>query len=242
MAKTYRVLPEWFIKKDHLNYIISSWCKKKSNTEVLCLVCDKEISCERKGIAALTQHAKSSIHIKNANLKLSSQQLVLKPRESGSSSCVSGSRSTALTTSSNGPLLSTPPYSTLSNEISLFHPKEPTARAELIWAMKSVVSNIAPSVCDDLNDVFNAMFPHAVPEDFSLGRTKLSYLVTDALGPYFYNLLIHKAKNTHYALLYDETTNHSNQKELQFAIRFWSDAEKEIVSPFKNCFFGACHC
>lgn len=236
MAKSYRVLPEWFMRKDNANCTISSWCKKKSSTEVLCLVCDKEIYCERKGFAALTQHAKSLSHSNNYKLKHSSDQLVLKPRESGVSRVSEiGSKETAAVPQ----IIPSDDSSTCNQNIMLFHPKEPTAIAELTWVMKSVVSNIAPAVCDDLKDVFSAMFPNAVPQDFSLGRTKISYLITEALGPYFYSLLTEKAKDSHYSLLYDETTNHGNQKELQFALRFWSEEEKEIeCHHLKTVFLG----
>jgi len=41
------------------------------------------------------------------------------------------------------------------------------------------------SLFDGLAELFKAMFPKAVPDKCSLSRTKMSYLITDALGPHF---------------------------------------------------------
>ncbi|XP_015930082.1 uncharacterized protein [Parasteatoda tepidariorum] len=263
MAKQYSVKSEWFKKRDNLKHIISSWCRKKTETEVFCFICSKNILCGKQGFSALTQHTNTEMHIKNASVKLCVQQLVLQPKESGNSICTSvvphksvpsttgsglsssglstTSLSTHITTLSAGtPSLSTP--STPPNSLkllSLFSRRESSARAEIIWALKSVQSNFSPYACDDLKEIFSAMFPDAVPEQFCLGKTKLSYLITEALGPYFHENLIADVKTSPYSLLYDETTNNSNHKELQFALRFWSEDYQEIVCRhLKTVFIG----
>lgn len=232
MAKLYKVQADWFKKKDHLNHVISSWCKKVSDTEASCIICDTVINCEKKGYAAITQHVKTKIHEANASLKLSVNQLLLLPRSSGTSVCIT--RSDAVQEQA-----STSSASTSSQPVSIYHSQEDCVRAELIWAMKSVKSNIAPAACEDLKDIFMAMFPKAVPEKFSLGPTKLSYLITEALGPYFFNNMLEDAKNSYYSLLYDETTNNSNHKELQVGIRYWSTKDNEVsFHHLKTVFMG----
>ena len=232
MAKLYKVQADWFKKKDHLNHVISSWCRKVSDTEASCIICDTVINCEKKGYAAITQHVKTKIHEGNASLKLSVNQLLLLPRPSGVSVCIT--RSDAVQEQA-----STSSTSTSSRPVSIYHSQEDCIRAELIWAMKSVKSNIAPAACEDLKDIFMAMFPKTVPEKFSLGPTKLSYLITEALGPYFYNNMLEDAKSSYYSLLYDETTNNSNHKELQVGIRYWSSKDNEIsFHHLKTVFMG----
>jgi len=82
------------------------------------------------------------------------------------------------------------------------------------------------------------MFPESfVNSSFSLNRTKLSYLITDSLGPHFKQILLDECQNTYYTLIYDETTNAEGAKELQCAIRYWSDAVNEVVVHLLETFF-----
>lgn len=97
---------------------------------------------------------------------------------------------------------------------------------------------MAASVSDDLREVLNAMFPGAVPDNFYLGRTKLSYLITEALGPYFWDKLLFDLRKSAFSLLYDETVNNAEKKDLQLVARFWSENEKQVISRYLKTFFG----
>jgi len=86
---------------------------------------------------------------------------------------------------------------------------EDVIRAELIWAIKVATKNMSYRSCDGINETFNAMFPCSIPESFSLSRTKVSYLLTDALELYLKKQLIYdinSSKNS-FSLHFDETTN-----------------------------------
>lgn len=78
------------------------------------------------------------------------------------------------------------------------------------------------------------MFPQAVPENFSLGRVKLGYLTTEALGPYFNSKLVKDAPKFYYSLLYDKTTNNEGKKELQVSIRYWSFTSNGIIPVIRH--------
>ncbi|XP_046591733.1 uncharacterized protein LOC124293709 [Neodiprion lecontei] len=111
-------------------------------------------------------------------------------------------------------------------------------KAEIIWAIKNVHSNMSAASCDDLKEVFQAMFPGAISEKFSLGRTKLGYLITEALGPYFKKILTDDVQqSTSYCLSYDETTNVEHKKELQVRVRYFSETNKEVVAHHVQTFF-----
>lgn len=195
-----------------------AWCKQISDEEVHCLICNKNISCVKKGLEALTQHENTTVHKDSTGLKLSSTRLLLKPKEGASTLAVIPS------------VISSEPQNSLAttSKLQLCHRREASTKAELLFAMKMVQGNISTTFADDLGCIFRAMFT-TVPEGFSLGRTKLSYLITEALGPYFRKALLTDAKQSFYALLYDETTNNAGKKELQFRIRFWSQDEDQIV-------------
>ncbi|KAG8174803.1 hypothetical protein JTE90_002566 [Oedothorax gibbosus] len=171
MGKNYKVLNAWFQKKDGTGQLYSSWCKKVSEDEVLCFVCNKRIACAAKGWAALTQHETTNCHKNAISIKLSQSQLLLKPRVSIQDS------------------------SPVIKPIELCHSREEAAKAELIWALKLVKGNIATSFADDTTKVFETMFG-TIPTGFSLGRTKFSYLITEALGPHFRDELLLAARKS----------------------------------------------
>lgn len=81
------------------------------------------------------------------------------------------------------------------------------------------------------------MFGELIPKTFTLGCTKLSYLITEALGPYFKKVVVEECQGKFYALIYDETTNAESKKELQIAIRFWSNNLKQIVVRHLETYF-----
>lgn len=82
--------------------------------------------------------------------------------------------------------------------------------------MKTVNSHYSYASCDDLKATLNAMFPGRIPESFTMGSTKVSYLITDATGPYFHDCLIEDvlASETPYTIQYDETTNSQDKKTI----------------------------
>ena len=65
-------------------------------------------------------------------------------------------------------------------EINLTGPK-----AELIWAMNNVIRDMSAASCNGIANIFKAMFPGEVSAELSLGETKVSYLITEALSPHF---------------------------------------------------------
>lgn len=205
----------WLDRTDSLGFKISKWASKSSDSEIFCKVCVNTIKIDKKGFQAIVQHVSTKIHKSNCSLKLGSNQLHL------SSLPVSEFESNV---------------STKTLILDTFCAKDLSTKAELIWSMKTVLFNSAAS-CNDLFDVFKAMFGDGVPSCFSLGRTKLSYIITEALGPYLRNILLEECNKVYYTLIYDETTNVEGKKELQIALRYWSDQENEIVTCHLETFF-----
>ena len=64
----------------------------------------------------------------------------------------------------------------------MFTKGDDVRKAELIWAMKCIQPNYSYASCDDLHSVLQAMFPGRIPDSFSLGSSKLSYVISDGLG------------------------------------------------------------
>ena len=69
-------------------------------------------------------------------------------------------------------------------------------KAEIFWALKSVMSPFSYNSVHDITDVFKAMFPDSIiAQHMSCGPTKLSYLISFGIAPYFMDLLLKKLKD-----------------------------------------------
>ncbi|KAL4152998.1 hypothetical protein QTP88_000831 [Uroleucon formosanum] len=187
----------WFEKTDNLGYKISEWAKQFDKTQIFCIVCSNNIQCDKNGYQAVLQHSKTDKHKDNCKSKLNLKQLHLS-LVSKSSSVTATEVNESTTVIPDGNL-----------ELGVYYKQEDATKAELMWTMKSVLCNMSGSSCDGLAELFKAMFPKAVPDKFSLCRTKMSYLITDALGPHFRQIILDEIQNysTYYTLMYDETTN-----------------------------------
>ena len=78
--------------------------------------------------------------------------------------------------------------------------------AKPAWCMKARASNFSYDSCEDLPDFFRSIFPCSYTNNFSLGCCKVSYVMSDSLGPYFQELLcktMHEQGNP-FTLQFDE--------------------------------------
>ena len=103
-------------------------------------------------------------------------------------------------------------------------------KAEIIWAIKSVMSNFSANSCENISNVFSLMFDCETASKFHMSRTKISYLITEGLSPFFIEDLKKDIRDSFYSLLFDETTNNESEKELQIMIRYWPKLKNEIVT------------
>ena len=80
-------------------------------------------------------------------------------------------------------------------------------KAEILRALKSVMSHFSYSSACDIFDMFKVMFPDSsIAQGMSCGPTKLSYLITFVTAPYFKQLLVEDLKKAPYfVVLFDES-------------------------------------
>lgn len=110
--------------------------------------------------------------------------------------------------------------------------KEEVIKSELLWALKTTKNNYSFSSADDLSLSFQEMFPDGkIASKFSLSRTKFSYLITEATGPYFHDQLLKDVVKSisPYSIEYDELTNKEVKKQLDLKIRYWSDSKNQVI-------------
>ena len=71
------------------------------------------------------------------------------------------------------------------------------------------MSHFSYNSSQDIGDVFKAMFPdNKIAQQWSCGPTKLSYLITFAIAPYFKDLLLAELTEAPcFVLSFDESFN-----------------------------------
>ena len=101
-------------------------------------------------------------------------------------------------------------------------------KAEIFWALKSVMSHFSYNSAHDITDVFKAMFPDSIiAQHMSCGPTKLSYLISFGIAPYFMDLLLKELKDAPcFVISFDESFNEELEKEqMDFIVRYFKDGE-----------------
>jgi hypothetical protein len=117
---------------------------------------------------------------------------------------------------------------------------EQVTRAETLWCLKVASGNFSCSSCDGLSDIFQTMFPNdPVSKDISLSSSKVSYIISHGLDPYFHNILIDdiKKSSSFYTLEVDETTTEQMKKQFDMHVRFWSETADMVSVRFLGASF-----
>ncbi|KAE8738024.1 hypothetical protein FOCC_FOCC016505 [Frankliniella occidentalis] len=213
----HSTLQEWLKKKDATGHLVKEWCAWKEKDTFFCKICPATFSTAGKGFQGITQHSLTAKHVDVVKTKLNPLQLTLAGVPAKEPELQA--RAAATETGENNLLM------------KIFSRQDAVISAELQWAMKCVQSAYSNNSCDNIVDLFRSMFGNEhVPKDMSLGRTKVTYLITDALGPYFHTNMLNDAHVAlSFIICFDETVNNKRAKELQFGIRFWSEKEKAVT-------------
>ena len=82
------------------------------------------------------------------------------------------------------------------------------------------------------------MFPDSkIADKMTLGSTKLSYLITHGLAPYFHDEFM-KLIDSSYVLCFDEAFNEISKKgQMDLVIRFWDSSVNQVTSRYLSSSF-----
>ena len=103
--------------------------------------------------------------------------------------------------------------------------------AEIRWALKTVMSHYSLNSAQDIADVFHAMFPDSnIAKRMSCGATKLSYLITFGIAPFFkQELLMEMSQAPCFVISFDESLNPDlHEEQMDFIVRFIKDSKVEM--------------
>jgi len=247
----------------------SSWLgKSKDSTKASCHLCGVFFELGNMGRKALNSHAKGKKHILKMEMKtgITNQKIDLfcrsQPAKEGCSSQhvikPSNLAEPLDTQSMTVPPPPPPPptpstvttqplpcasTATHSNSISKYVTKDATLSAEVLWAIKVLMSHYSCNSSAGTGMLFSKMFPDSqIAEQFQCGATKCSYLICFGIAPYFHDQLMQKLSrpDTKYVISFDESLNKVIQKEqMDLIIRFWDQSVNKVVSRyFDSQFLG----
>ncbi|XP_064482610.1 uncharacterized protein LOC135395308 [Ornithodoros turicata] len=111
--------------------------------------------------------------------------------------------------------------------------QESTSKAETIFAL-AVVGNSIPYTWGDVATMlYPSMFPDStVASNFQCGRKKLSYIISDGIGPYFKTEVVNELTrpNVFFAIMIDDTPRpEAKVQQLDVLARYYSSNAKRVV-------------
>ena len=113
--------------------------------------------------------------------------------------------------------------------------------AEVLWALKTLISHYSQRSSEGTDKLFKNMFPdRQIAQSFQCGRTKCAYLICFGLAPYYHNMLLSKFKEpgTKFVISFDESLNKVLQQEqMDMTIRFWDKTTQRAISRYLDSQF-----
>ena len=94
--------------------------------------------------------------------------------------------------------------------------------------------------CAELSELFQVMFSDSeIASEFTLGKTKCSYLINYGLAPYFKDPLLREINTSEFfSLSFDESLNKEIQScQMDVGIRSWSDCTKLVETRYYDSQF-----
>ena len=188
---------DWLSKADYKPWLASV----EDVTKAYCKMCMKTFSLSNMGEIAVRSHASGKKHqtAVTQSQKASSVSEFFEAKSRTTSGLVSSENleepSASLIHDHEVTLQESGSMSTShGNVMSKFTLTKHQHKAEILWALKTVMSHFSYNSSTNIADVFRAMFPDsAIAQNMNCGPTKLSYLICFGIAPYFKQQL-HKDK------------------------------------------------
>ena len=212
---------DWMNKEEYKDWLLP---EQSDNTKARCKFCRRTFSLSNMGEPSQKSHAQGKKHqsIIQRSEKNPSVKDFLEKKDVAEASTSEESGPSTLVMSSS--------VEQKSSFVTKFALTKEHHKAEIIWALKSVMSHFSYNSAHDITDIFKAMFPDSsIAQHMSCGPTKLSYLISFGIAPYFRDLLLADLKQTScFVVSFDESFNHELQKEqMDFTVRYFKNNKVE---------------
>ncbi|XP_048580627.1 uncharacterized protein LOC116610226 [Nematostella vectensis] len=211
----------------------------QESTKARCKMCSVTFELGNMGKQALISHAKGKKHLRR--VAPSTQQLSL-----NSFVTVQKQESEQNSSAAERTMTVPPPPVDLSQvasssdsskgTIKKYVTKDETLKAEVLWAIKVLMSHYSCNSSAGTDKLFSNMFPDSViAKQFQCGATKCSYLICFGIAPFFHDELMKRLQEqgTMYVISFDESLNKVIQKEqMDLIVRFWDVQKNKVVSRY----------
>lgn len=196
---------------------ISSWCRQGPKQEqAFCIFCSAAINCTHHGVTAVKRHATSKRHVEICNQHRSERGILRKP-----------ATAQAL-------------LETCFLTKSAISEKDRAVLAETYFVLGLALAGMPYSWGDTATAIFPLMFPDStMAKEFQCGRKKVSYIVSDGLGPYFKKAVIDEINRAgvYYTIQIDETPIPEQRcQQLDVIVRYFSETCKQVVVEHLSSF------
>ena len=223
---------EWLNQTDCNNQLFSFWCVKKNEFIASCKFSLKDINVVHMGIGALKQHAGKKTRQTLVTTEVKSgavyENFLVKKEKPAFSDVPS--TSTGL------------PTITSTAEKNIWWVKDLATKAEIIAAFQFASQNTPFTSAGGLPAICQVHFPDSViAKSVSLSATKISYIVSYALSPYFIQRTVKEITEgcTFYTLHFDETLSDQVKKQMDLLLGYWSTKHQEVwVQYCTSIMFG----
>ena len=99
-------------------------------------------------------------------------------------------------------------------------------KAEILFAMQSVMPHFTHNSCNGFPAVFKLMLPDSeIASDVLLGRAKLCYVVNYGLAPFFRGKLLHSVSPKFTSCFGESFNRISKRKHLDIHLNYFDNAE-----------------
>ena len=201
------------------------------------------------GVKALTSHAKSEKHLKRIKEMESVQhffnkKLTSEPQQTNNQT-ITNETQQPLCEPRQDPSCAPP---VLPKKVSMQQTltasvlDSSSLKAEIVWALKSVMSGYSNNSSSDMNATFQTMFPDSnIAKQYQMGPDKLKYVVNWGLAPYFKDLLIEDISKAKYLSVgFDESLNKITQScQMDLMVRYWDVNNSKVqVRYWDSTFLG----
>ena len=104
--------------------------------------------------------------------------------------------------------------------------------AEALQMLKVAESDYSLTSCDNIGKLFMQMFLGNISNQFQLGQSKASYIVSDGFSPWILDKTMEDTKKcgAGYTPMFDKATINQDRKQLDVLIRYWSNEKKQTNS------------
>ena len=185
---------EWMDKVEYKDWLLP---EPSNNTKAKCRLCMRSLSLSNMGEPALKSHAQGMKHQNAVKMSRKNTSVWGFLKKDDQKASTSTQKEEPLAYKESAELSAVAAEEKRSSSVTKLTLTREQHKAEIFWALKSVMSHFSYNSAHDITDVFKAMFPDSIiAQHMSCGPTKLSYLISFGIAPYFMDLLLKVLKDT----------------------------------------------